>query len=66
MAVRNLVSRCPENSTVFLELGAERQLRQTLSSHKECRDEAKAALRDLGCQVELAELWKGTGKNLQQ
>lgn len=66
MAVRNLVSRCPENSAAFLELGAEQQLRLTLSTHKGCQDEAKAALRDLGCQVELAERWKGTGKNLQQ
>ena len=25
----------------------------------DCRDEAKAALRDLGCKVELMERWKG-------
>jgi len=37
-----------------------------MSSHKDCRDEAKAALRDLDCHVELTELWKGTGKNLEQ
>ena len=27
-------------------------------------EEAKAVLRDLDCQVELKELWAGTGKNL--
>ena len=31
---------------------------------QQCYEEAKALLRDLGCQVELKELWAGTGKNL--
>lgn len=66
MAIRNLVSRCPENNPVFLELGAERLLQQVMSLHKDSRDEAKAALRDLGCHVDLTELWKGTGKTLEQ
>lgn len=28
----------------------------------DCEDLAKAALRDLGCDVELKELWTGTGQ----
>lgn len=28
----------------------------------DCEDLAKAALRDLGCEVELKELWTGTGQ----
>ena len=28
-------------------------------NHKDCADEAKAALRDLGCAVHLKELWTG-------
>ena len=32
----------------------------------ECHEEAKAVLRDLGCHIELKELWTGSGKVLQQ
>ena len=59
MAIRNLVARNPEHTAAFLELGAEDQINTVLQNHKSCHDEAKAALRDLGCAVELRELWKG-------
>ncbi len=31
-----------------------------MSAHAQCGDVAKSALRDLGCKVELRELWTGT------
>lgn len=58
MAIRNLVARSREHCQPFLEVGAEALIRQALSL-PECNDLAKAALRDLDCQVELKELWKG-------
>ncbi|XP_076465673.1 armadillo repeat-containing protein 6-like [Babylonia areolata] len=59
MALRNLVARTREHSTAILELGAEALLNQAASKHKQCEDEAKAALRDLGCAVHLQERWTG-------
>lgn len=29
-----------------------------------CTEEVKPVLRDLGCEVELKELWSGSGKTL--
>lgn len=66
MALRNLVARTREHSAAILELGAEPLLNQAANSHKECRDEVKAALRDLGCAVHLKELWTGQGGTLQR
>ena len=57
MALRNIVARMPEFVVPILECGAEACIRD---ARHLCEDEAKAALRDLGCQVELKELWKGT------
>jgi hypothetical protein len=49
----------------LLELKIEDTLRQIMNEKDQhCYEEAKALLRDLGCQVELKELWAGTGKNL--
>ena len=50
----------------LLELKIEDTLRQIMNDkdQQQCYEEAKALLRDLGCQVELKELWAGTGKNL--
>lgn len=65
MCLRNLVARNQEHQQHFLELGAEDLLQHALTM-PECHDEAKAALRDLGCQVALKELWKGEGRHLDQ
>jgi len=60
MALRNCVVRNPENIDAVLGEGAENALNVCLRTHpKECADEAKAALRDLQCKVELKMLWKG-------
>lgn len=59
MLLRNLVSRVRTFCQPILELGAETLIVQALRTHQDCSDVAKAALRDLGCQVELRELWTG-------
>ena len=64
MAMRNLVARCPEYSAPFLVLGVEDLIRLTMATHTTCSDEAKAALRDLGCKVELTERWTGKGTGI--
>ncbi|XP_072051091.1 armadillo repeat-containing protein 6-like [Amphiura filiformis] len=61
MALRNLVARSREYCDVILELGAESLIRD---ARKTCDDEAKAALRDLGCEVDLKCLWKGENHQL--
>ncbi|XP_062607748.1 armadillo repeat-containing protein 6-like [Saccostrea cucullata] len=64
MAIRNLVSRTREYCDSFLELGAESLIQEAQRNHKSCQDEAKAALRDLGCEVHLEERWKGEKQGL--
>ncbi|XP_077369859.1 armadillo repeat-containing protein 6 [Festucalex cinctus] len=59
MLLRNLVSHQPNYSQPILEMGVEALILQALRAHRDCGDAAKAALRDLGCQVELRELWTG-------
>eukprot|EP00053_Salpingoeca_punica_P010950 m.97818 g.97818 ORF g.97818 m.97818 type:complete len:511 (+) comp15544_c0_seq2:111-1643(+) len=59
MAIRNLVARTPELRDAFLQEGVEALINQAMSQHQECQDSGKGALRDLGCKVELRELWKG-------
>ncbi|XP_037314104.2 armadillo repeat-containing protein 6 [Pungitius pungitius] len=59
MVMRNLVSRMSNLSQPILEMGAEALIAQALKTHQDCGDVGKAALRDLGCQVELRELWTG-------
>ncbi|XP_039999623.1 armadillo repeat-containing protein 6 [Xiphias gladius] len=59
MLLRNLVSRMRNYSQPILEMGAEALIAQALKAHQDCGDVGKAALRDLGCQVELRELWTG-------
>lgn len=59
MLLRNLVSRMKNYSQPILELGAEALIAQALQTHQDCGDVGKAALRDLGCKVELQELWTG-------
>lgn len=66
MALRNLVVRTREYNPLILELGAESLLNKAIANHKSCEDEAKAALRDLDCAVQLKELWTGQKGSLQQ
>ncbi|MGH0147811.1 UNVERIFIED_CONTAM: hypothetical protein FKN15_042224 [Acipenser sinensis] len=66
MVLRNLVSRTSDYSLAILELGAEALISQALVAHRDCGDVARAALRDLGCKVELRELWTGKKGSLSQ
>eukprot|EP00002_Diphylleia_rotans_P015836 TRINITY_DN3067_c0_g1_i1.p1 TRINITY_DN3067_c0_g1~~TRINITY_DN3067_c0_g1_i1.p1 ORF type:complete len:470 (-),score=99.48 TRINITY_DN3067_c0_g1_i1:35-1444(-) len=60
VTIRNAVARNPENRPVFLTAGTEDVLREVGRRHPSLYgDYAKAALRDLGCHVELREEWKG-------
>ncbi|KAL4227854.1 Armadillo repeat-containing protein 6 [Mactra antiquata] len=65
MAIRNIVARTRDHCSVLLELGAE-DLINKAKSISSCVDDAKAALRDLGCQVELQERWTGEKGSLPQ
>lgn len=59
-AIRNLVSRTHQYRTNFLECGVETLIGEVRQRHRmQVEDDAKAALRDLGCKVELQELWTG-------
>ncbi|KAJ8357730.1 hypothetical protein SKAU_G00205240 [Synaphobranchus kaupii] len=59
MLLRNLVARTQTFTQPILEMGAEALIGQALTTHPDCGDMGRAALRDLGCQVELRELWTG-------
>ncbi|CAL8345531.1 unnamed protein product [Merluccius merluccius] len=59
MLLRNLVSRMDNFCQPILEMGAEPLIAQALQTHQDLGDVGRAALRDLGCQVELRELWTG-------
>ncbi|KAA0718509.1 Armadillo repeat-containing protein 6 [Triplophysa tibetana] len=59
MLLRNLVARTRDYSQPILEMGAEALISRALAAHRDCGDVGRAALRDLGCQVELRELWTG-------
>ncbi|XP_036306216.1 armadillo repeat-containing protein 6 [Pipistrellus kuhlii] len=64
MLIRNLVARSQAFSQLILDLGAEALIVRARAAHQDCEDVAKAALRDLGCHVELRELWTGQKGNL--
>ncbi|KAG8517275.1 Armadillo repeat-containing protein 6, partial [Galemys pyrenaicus] len=66
MLIRNLVARSQAFSQPILDLGAEALISQARATHRDCEDVAKAALRDLGCHVELRELWTGQKGDLAQ
>ncbi|XP_068021013.1 armadillo repeat-containing protein 6 isoform X2 [Melanerpes formicivorus] len=66
MLIRNLVSRSRDFSQPILEMGAEDLITEARAAHRDCDDVAKAALRDLGCKVELRELWTGQKGGLAQ
>ncbi|KAH0625767.1 hypothetical protein JD844_033998 [Phrynosoma platyrhinos] len=59
MLIRNLVAHTQDFSQPILEMGAENLITEARAAHRDCDDVAKAALRDLGCKVELRELWTG-------
>ncbi|KAJ8932460.1 hypothetical protein NQ314_014642 [Rhamnusium bicolor] len=59
--IRNMVSRNKSQSKAFLELGVEELLQTSLKNFKEIEYDIKAALRDLGCNVQLKEEWTGRG-----
>ncbi|XP_073705397.1 armadillo repeat-containing protein 6 isoform X1 [Garra rufa] len=59
MLLRNLVAHTRDFSQSILEMGAEALITQALTAHRDCGDVGRAALRDLGCKVELRELWTG-------
>lgn len=58
-AIRNIVARNRDLCPAFLDEGAERYINTAMSRFPTCADDAKAALRDLECKVELRELWTG-------
>lgn len=64
MAVRNLVARSQKNCSPFLELGTEALANEALKKYGS--DEIKGTLRDLGCKVELKEIWKGEKGSIPQ
>jgi len=57
LAIRNIVARSTDLSASFLKLGVEELLNKV--EPREGGDEAKAALRDLGCFVKFAEPFTG-------
>jgi len=59
LAVRNLAVRHPPSIKQLLEHGGEAVLRDAMGRSAELHDEAKAALRDMHCDVTLAQPWKG-------
>ena len=54
-----MVARNSKHCQPILDGGAESLIRRAQEKFPACADLAKAALRDLGCQVELRELWTG-------
>merc|ERR1719217_1774042 len=65
LAVRNLVGRNPELIPTLLEAGVESSLREVMNMHGDgyVHNLAKAALRDLHCDVHLKEQWHETLDN---
>ncbi|XP_030112909.4 armadillo repeat-containing protein 6 [Taeniopygia guttata] len=66
MLLRNLVARSRELRGPILAMGAEPLIAEARALHRDCDDVARAALRDLGCHVELRELWTGQKGSLAQ
>lgn len=60
-AVRNMVSRSRYQCSKFIDLGVEPILKKDLKKFNKFEYDMKAALRDLGCQVDLKEAWTGKG-----
>ncbi|XP_071455576.1 armadillo repeat-containing protein 6 homolog [Hetaerina americana] len=63
LAIRNMVSRSRELCQHFIKHGVAELLMDAMQRHKiTCEANAKGALRDLGCPVDLKEEWKGKSK----
>jgi len=62
LAIRNMVGRNPELITQFKELGVEPTLREVMTKHVDgyVHNLAKAALREMHCDVHLKEAFQGT------
>lgn len=54
-----MVSRSREQCDSFLSFGAEELLNAAMTEHPSVHQDIKAALRDLGCKVDLKEEWTG-------
>ncbi|XP_065368304.1 armadillo repeat-containing protein 6 homolog [Calliphora vicina] len=61
-AIRNMVSRSREQCDTWLSFGIEDVLNTALGEHPSILQDVKAALRDLGCKVDLKEEWTGTAE----
>ncbi|KAM7345360.1 armadillo repeat-containing protein 6 homolog [Cochliomyia hominivorax] len=61
-AIRNMVSRSREQCDTWLSFGVEDVLNTAMTEHPSILQDVKAALRDLGCKVELKEEWTGTAE----
>ncbi|EGD73226.1 hypothetical protein PTSG_04942 [Salpingoeca rosetta] len=64
-ALRNIAARNPDLRAAILAESAEHYLNVAME-RKETYEDAKAALRDLGCKVTLLEPWKGNGKGVKE
>jgi hypothetical protein len=66
LALRNSVSRCRHHKEKLLELKIEDTLNSILKENNQiCTEECRALLRDLDCQLELKELWTGSGVQMK-
>lgn len=61
-AIRNMVSRSREQCETWLSFGVEDLLNAAMVEHPSVAQDIKAALRDLGCKVQLREEWTGTAE----
>ncbi|KAH8396724.1 hypothetical protein KR215_003071 [Drosophila sulfurigaster] len=58
-AIRNMVSRSRNQCESWLSFGVEDLLNAAMAEHPSVAQDIKAALRDLGCNVQLREEWTG-------
>ncbi|EDW08781.1 armadillo repeat-containing protein 6 homolog [Drosophila mojavensis] len=61
-AIRNMVSRSRDQCDTWLSFGVEDLLNAAMVEHPSVAQDIKAALRDLGCNVQLREEWTGTAE----
>ncbi|XP_034478204.1 armadillo repeat-containing protein 6 homolog [Drosophila innubila] len=61
-AIRNMVSRSRDQCDTWLSFGVEDLLNEAMAEHPSVAQDIKAALRDLGCKVQLREEWTGTAE----
>ncbi|XP_034651857.1 armadillo repeat-containing protein 6 homolog [Drosophila subobscura] len=61
-AIRNMVSRSRNQCETWISFGVEDLLNAAMTEHPSVAQDIKAALRDLGCTVQLREEWTGTAE----